>query len=114
MSTQAINAGVWGPQGGREFSATATDDVFTNNLTTDTGSANLGEAMKNQIITHILVDYAAGGAIFRVKNRVSQQTLIQGFAFLTGQADPSQAQLPKPYTVHLDDVLEVYCVGVPT
>jgi len=113
MSTQTINAGVWGKAGGREFNVVATDGIWTNALTTDVGSAQFGEAMKTQTIDHICVDYGAGSAVFRIQNRVSQQTIRQGFCFVAGQSDPSQSAI-TPYTVQLDDILQVFCVAVPT
>ena len=113
MTTQTINAGIWGKAGGREFSVVATDGIFTNALTTDSGSAQIGEAMKGQTIDHICVDYGAGSCVYKLVNRVSQQTQREGFAFVSGQADPAQSNI-APYVVQLDDVLQIFCVAVTT
>ena len=113
MTSQAVTGGVWGKAGGRDFSATSTDGSFTNAMTTVTGSAQLGEAMKNQTIDHICIDYAGGASVWKIVNRVSQQVQRQGFCFVTYQSDPSQANIPA-YTVQLDDILQVFTVAVPT
>lgn len=107
MTTQAITATVWGNGGGRSYSDTATDDTFNNQMTTVTGDAQLGFGQTGQLIDHVLVEYTAGGAAWRIINRVTQQVQRVGFAFFPGSI-PAMAGAIPPYVVGQDDVLEVY------
>jgi hypothetical protein len=113
MTTQAITGVVWGGEGGRSYSVTATDGTFNNQMSTVTGSAQLGFGQTGQLITHVLIEYTAGGSCWRIKNRVTQQIQRVGLGFKTGTI-PAQAGAIAPYVIAQDDVLEIFSQAVPT
>jgi hypothetical protein len=113
MTSQAITGGLYGKAGGRSYTAASTDGIFTNAATTEVGSAQLGEAQKNTTIDHVCLTYTAGAAAWRIVNRVTQQIQRQGFCFMKNQAVPSESAI-TPYTVQLDDILQIFSVAVPT
>ena len=92
---------------------TATDGQFTNFALSDTGDAQLGFAMTNELATHLLVRYAAGSCAWRIRNSVSQITKRTGFGYLTGATGPSpySGSIPS-ITLQQDDVLEIYTLAV--
>ena len=114
MSTQAITAVCYSPSGGRSFSLTATDGTFSNFMLTDTGSATLGFAMTNELVTVVQTQSAAGGMAWRIRDSVSQVTKRTGFGFKTGATGPSpySGSIP-PLTINQNDVLEIYPVAAP-
>jgi len=116
MTTQGVTAKVSGPSGGRSFSLTATDGTWNNQLVTDTGSAQLGFAMTGRVINCIQISYTAGSTAWRVKNRVTQQTLAFGFGSKVGTtggaADTIAGGSFPPIQIPQDAVLEVYTAAV--
>lgn len=113
MTTQAVTASVWSPTGGRSFSVTATDDTFANYALSDTGSAQLGFAMTNELATKVQVTYVAGSCAWRIRNSVSQVTKRVGFGFDVGSAGPAPYSGDIPaITLAQDDVLEIYTAAV--
>ena len=114
MTTQAITGTVWGGEGGRSYAVTATDGTYNNQMSTVTGSAQLGFAQTNQLIDHIQVTYTAGGCAWRIRNSVTQVTKRTGFGFKVGAtgSPPYSGTIPA-FTAAQDDVLEVYSVVAP-
>lgn len=113
MTSQACTASVWGTKGGRSFSVTATDGTFSNFALSDTGSAQLGFAMTNDLINHVQVTYTEGSCAWRIRNSVSQVTKRVGFGFDVGAAGPSpESGSIAPITIAQDDVLEIYTAAV--
>ena len=113
MTTQAITGTVWGGEGGRSYAVTATDGTYNNQMSTVTGSAQLGFGQTGQLITHVLVEYTAGASCWRIKNRVTQQIQRVGFAYKNGTI-PACAGSISPYVIAQDDVLEIFSQAVPT
>ena len=111
MTTQAATATAFSSSGGRSYSVTATDDEW-NRLVSDTGSAQIGFAQTNLLVTHIQVTYAASGAAWRLRNSVSQVTKRVGFCFKAGAggASPYSGNI-APITIEQDDILEIYTVA---
>ena len=116
MSTQAGVAKCSGPAGGRSYALTATDGTWNNQLVTVTGSAQLGFAQQGRVINCVQVQYTAGSGVWRIKNRVTQQTKAFGFlgkvsAGGNDSNDVNGGKIP-PIQIMQDDVLEVYVAAV--
>lgn len=114
MSTQATTATAYSATGGRSYSVTATDTVFSNRAISDIGSAQIGFAQTNELVDHIQVTYAAGGAAWRLRDSVSQVTLRTGFGYKVGASGPpcDSGKIP-PITIGQNMVLEIYTVVAP-
>lgn len=93
---------------------TATDGTFSNFALTDTGSATLGFAMTNELVSTVQATYVGGGMAWRIRDSVSQVTKRTGFGFKVGASGPSpySGSIP-PITVNQNDVLEIYSVASP-
>jgi len=114
MSSQAVTATAFSGNGGRSYSVTATDTVFSNRALSDTGSAQIGFAQTNELVNHIQVTYTAGGCAWRLRDSVAQTTLRTGFGYLVGSTGPpcDSGQIP-PITIGQNLVLEIYTVVTP-
>lgn len=93
------------------FIKTATDDQW-NELVDETNSYSLGRIMDGKMITHLSGSYTAGGAMLRIRNLVSRQ--IHEFLPLPIITEEKPMKLKNPLVVDKDDVMEVFCVEVPT
>lgn len=116
MTTQAVVAKVSGMSGGRSYQVTATDGTWNNQLTTVTGAAQLGFAQTGRVINCVQVQYTAGSGVWRIKNRVTQQTKAFGFlgkanASGNDSNDVNGGAIP-PIQIAQDDILEVYTAAV--
>jgi hypothetical protein len=116
LTTQAVVAKIGGSQGSRSYLVTATDGTWNNQLVTQTGGAQLGFAQTGRVINAVQVQYTAGSGVWRIKNRVTQQT--KAFGFL-GKANATSndvntvegGKIP-PIQIMQDDILEVYVAAV--
>jgi len=89
--------------------AAATDGQFGNYVLSTTGSAQIGFAMTNDVVTNIQVTFEAGSCAWRLRNSVSQITKRVGFGFEVGATGPSPfSGSTPPITIQQDDVLEIY------
>ena len=108
MTTQACTAVVGGPSQSKTFSKTATDGQWSGNVMVDTlSSQNLGLIMPGATIDNVCVQYNEGSAIWRI---IASQSLIirrWGYASKEANADRSECAI-TPYSVALDDILEIY------
>lgn len=117
MTTQGVSANISGTAGGRNYSLTCTDGTWNNQLVTTTGSAQLGFAQTGRVINCVQVSYTGGSAVWRIKNRVTQQTKAFGFCGKAaggsgGAADRVEGGMIPPLQIVQDDVLEIYCAAV--
>ena len=64
----------------------STDSTWNNQATTVTGGAQLGFALTGRIINCVQASYTAGNCAWRIRNRVTQQTLAFGFGAKSGSA----------------------------
>ena len=101
-----------GNQGGRLFSATATDGSFTS-VNTTTGSAELGFAMKGKTISNVTANYAAGSCAWVIKNRVTQTYDRVGFGSLS-HATGIYGYKIQPLQIVQDHVLQSYTLAAGT
>lgn len=116
MTTQAVIAKVSGSSGGRSYSVTATDGTWNNQLATVTGGAQLGFAQTGRVVNCVQVQYTAGSGVWRIKNRVTQQTKAFGFCGKVSAGgndsnDINGGRIP-PVQIMQDDILEVYVAAV--
>jgi len=112
MTTQASTGAAFSGSGGRSYSVTATDGSWTR-LVSDVGSAQIGFAQTNQLISSVQITYVAGNAAWRIRNSVSQVTKRVGFGFVAGAGGPAPYSGGiSPITLQQDDVLEVYSMAV--
>lgn len=116
MTTQAVALTVNGPgnQGGRKYanSGAITDGQWTS-ITTVNGTAQLGFAQKGRTINNVTLNYAAGGAAFAIKNRVTQTLDRVGFGSLSAATGVKGYSI-DPIMVVQDHVLQVYPLAAGT
>ena len=107
---------VSGIQGGRSYAVTATDGTWNNQATTVTGSAQLGFAQTGRTINCVQVSYTAGSCVWRIRNRVTQQTKAFGMGAKAGTAGGAADTIAggsfPPIQIAQDDVLEIYSAAV--
>jgi len=110
---QEVTATAFSATGGRSYTVSATDGSFANRAVSDTGSAQIGFAQTNELVDHIQVTYAGGGAAWRLRDSVSQTTLRTGFGFKVGACGPpcDSGKIP-PITIGQNFVLEIYTAAV--
>ena len=114
MSTQAVVASLSGPgnQGGRKYSATATDGAW-NSVNTTTGSSELGFAQKGRVIDNVNVQYAAGSCAWRILDRVTQMVVRAGFGCKLNKGNLSGYAI-APVMITQDMVFQVYPLAAGT
>jgi len=90
----------------RLFTATSTDQAYTNQTET-ISSSSLGLSMAGVTITSVQSNYAAGIGTWRIIDQSSNQIKRMGFMSLTGYNIPAESQI-MPYTIQPGDLLECY------
>ena len=111
MTTQTGLASLLGPEGGFKFSATCTDDSWTE-LVDEVSSLSLYKVMKGRQVTHYTGQYAAGGGIFRIFNTNTNQVKA---VFLGNIITEEKVyEFPAGVTIEENDVLQAKTVAVPT
>jgi hypothetical protein len=111
MATQSY-AAVSGPTVGKLFSLNATESVWNgNNLIDDVSSSNLGLILNGQMVNEVTMTQASGCGLFRVIDRVSQKIQRIGFTSQTMFPNP-QGYSINPYQVSVNDLLQIYPVGM--
>ena len=114
MTSQAVTFALNGPgnQGGRLFSGTATDGAFTA-INTTTGTAELGFAMRGQVVDNVCGTYAAGSGAWVIRDRVTQQIVRAGFMFKTGTVSPEGYPI-QPLTINQNHILQTFTLAAGT
>ena len=114
MTTQAVSGVLKGPgnNGGRLFSGTATDGAYTA-INSTTGAAELGFAMRGQVVDNVALAYSAGSCLWVIRNRVTQQIDRAGMAFKTGTVSPDGYPI-RPITINQNHILQVYSLAAGT
>lgn len=114
MTTQAVSGALKGPgnNGGRLFSGTATDGAYTA-INSTTGAAELGFAMRGQVVDNVTLAYTAGSCLWVIRNRVTQQIDRAGMAFKTGTVSPDGYPI-RPLTINQNHILQVYSLAAGT
>ena len=114
MTTQAVSLALSGPgnQGGRLFSGTATDGAYTA-INSTTGVSELGFAMRGQTVSNVAGVYTAGGSVWVIRNRVTQQIDRAGMMFKTGTVSPDGYPI-APIVINQNHILQVYSLAAGT
>jgi len=105
MTDQTATVFVYGPTGGRKFSATATDATYTE-ITTATGTHSAYKVMAGQTITHYQAEFAAGLGIFRVRNIKSN--VVKGYGVMDVIGEMRYRRFNKPIRLEQNDIIEAY------
>jgi len=105
MTTQTALFCLHGPDGGRHFSATATDAAITE-ITTTTGTNSLYDVLKGKSITHAAGQYAAGIGIGRIRN--TQTNEVKAYIPCDVIGEEIYRPLKQPVMVEENDILEAY------
>lgn len=114
MTTQAIKAALIGEDFAVRFDKTATDDAW-NEMVDETNSLSLGRVMEGKTIKGLVGYYTAGSAMIRIKKLDADGgTRIKEFLPLPIITEEKVTELENPITVERNDVIEVFCVAVPT
>ena len=111
MTTQTIYAQINGPKGGQAFTATCTDDAWTE-LKDAVSSLSLYEVLLGMPINQLLGSYNAGGAMVRVRN--SQNNVVKILEALPIVTEERTTYLDEPFSVQQYDIIEAFCEAVPT
>lgn len=119
MTTQAISvtligSGITSAEKNGEgvgMTATCTDDGFTE-LKDAVGTLSLHQAAKGKTFHSFFGRYAAGGAMFRIRNTVSNE--IRALEFLALKGTTQIAFSSGPVTIQENDILEAFAEAVPT
>jgi len=113
MTTQTVYCQLHGPSGGLDFTATCTDDTWTELKDGSTGSSlSLYEVLKGYTINQILGSYAAGGGFVRVRN--TQNNQVKVLEPLPVVTEERTVYLDRPFVVQEYDILEAFVEAVPT
>ena len=107
MTTQTAYATLGGPEGAMTFTATCTDDAWTE-LKDEVNSLSLYQVFKGKTINSFSGNYAAGGGAVRVRNSVSN--VVKGIGFLALAQCDEIAYFEKPFVVEDKDLIEAYTV----
>lgn len=111
MTTQTVSVTLLSMGDAVGFTATCTDDTYTE-LKDSVGTLSLYQACKvGQKFHSFMGLYAAGGGNFRIRNTVTNQ--IKKLEMLSN----GTLQIPfkgGDYIVEMNDVIEAFCVAVPT
>jgi hypothetical protein len=114
MTTQPVTfslAGTGGT-GGRAFSGTATDAAFTS-ISTTTGAAELGFALKGKVINNLVMNFTAGNAAWVIKNRVTNTYDAVGFGSVSAATNPAGGQIMN-LAINQDHILQSYTLAAGT
>ena len=106
MTSQATSTSIGNPNMSRLFTATSTDQAYTNQTET-ISSSSLGLSMAGVTITFVQSNYAAGIGTWRIVDQSTNQIKRMGFMSLTGYNIPAECQI-MPYTVQAGDLFECY------
>jgi len=106
MTTQTMTAFLYGPNGGRKFSATCTDTALTE-ITSTTGTLSLYKVLLGKQITHYMSEFAAGIGRIQVRNTDTNEIKAIGISDVIGEM--IYRKFDRPFTVERNDILEGYC-----
>jgi hypothetical protein len=109
MTTQATRVNLMGSKGDT-FTATATDDAFTEAVNAE--SHSLYQILKGQKLTCYSGSYTAGGGMFQIRNTLTGQVKFRGFLEII--TEESVAPIPTPIVVEENDIVEIFCEAAPT
>jgi hypothetical protein len=109
MTTQAVSICLHGSKGGK-FTATATDDAWTECV--DANSLSLYQLLRGASITGYSGSYTGGCAVFRIYN--TNRSEVKCIGALDIITEEGYHELPRPVSIQDDDVVQVHCVAVPT
>jgi hypothetical protein len=110
MTTQAVSICLHGGPKGQKFTATATDDAWTE--CTDANGLSAYQAIKGSTITGYSGSYTGGCGVFRIYNTVSGQVKCIGALNIITE---EEAQLlTRPVSITENDIVQVHCVAAPT
>ena len=94
------------------FTLSATDDVWSGNVLTDTIAAqSIGILIPGATLTFAQAEYEAGCMAWRLQNAQSLRVTSRGWGVKVGQNCMSEADIP-PVVVSPNDILTVYPLPV--
>lgn len=111
MTTQAVHVTLVTPDRAIAMTATCTDDQW-NALKDSINTKDLFEVAKGMVVLKGYGDYAAGSAIVRVRNTISNEVKVMftlSMAKGTGMSMDSIEKFQPPIVVEQNDVIEAYC-----
>ena len=111
MTTQAASVTLCGPADNDGYTATCTDDAFTE-LKSAIGTLSLYQGSAGKVFHSYMGRYAAGGGMLRIRNTSSGAIKALEPLALNGSS-----QIPfsgGPIKIELNDVIEVFTEEVPT
>lgn len=103
-----------GVSGGHIFTATCTDDAWNELLDGDSGSTlHLYEVLEGVTITSVTANYAAGGAVGRIRDKLTGHVKAHfGASLITEES--TLPLIPAPVTIGANDIVEMHTVATPT
>jgi len=81
-------------------------------LVDETNSIPLGKILEGDSIVSYSGDYAAGAALFRVRNTNSKE--IKCIRACNVTAENLTLEFPSPIYIETFDIIDAFCVAVPT
>jgi hypothetical protein len=110
MTTQAVSCIVGNSRMSRVFTATSTDNSYTN-LTDSVTTTAIGLTLSGQTINYLCGTYESGAAIGRIISSQTNKVKVQFICSQVNYVDPSECAI-APYVVAPDDLLQIYSVVV--
>lgn len=112
MTTQTVYGELSGDQGGIDFTATCTDDTWTELLDGSSGNTlSLDDILLGKSINTISGSYNAGGGQIRVRNTVTNDVKMLEFLAIVTEEHTREIEA---FTVEPDDIIEAFTVATPT
>ena len=105
MTTQTAYATLSGPDGSMTFTATCTDEAWTE-LKDETNTLSLYQVFKGKTVNAYSGNYAAGCGAIRVRNSVTNE--VKGIGFLALAQCDEIAYFEKPFVIGDKDLLEAF------
>ena len=112
MTTQAVTAIVGNSRMSKAFSVTSTDAQWDGNIMVDDIGGNpIGILIPGTTIDKVCVQYAAGGAAWRIIDSNTMVVKRRGLGALASYTDNQYCQI-EPYTIQKTDPLQVFSMAV--
>lgn len=109
MTTQAIHVTLSNGSKAVLFTATCTDDGYTE-LKDETNTKSLGDITSLGTVTEMSGQYVAGGGLVRVKDGNGNVKLLEGLSLANRGAI---RELARPVTIAPGDMIDALAVAVP-
>jgi len=94
------------PSMSRVFSASSTEQVYSNQNDSITGTA-IGLSMPGQVVSYVCATVASGTGLWRIISSTTNKIHRQGFVSKTGYVDTSECMI-SPLTIQSDMLFQIY------